>query len=308
MTSALTSPDARLSIEDARTDWRQTDASEFSRRHDWKRVQAQRTWALYLRWCAETGHVSRLEYARWLTGEAAPATQLYVTLNAGRALAAGLDYGCGVSDLSYLGRALDTLTAPEIDAMPEAQRVTHCRDLVVQARTEGTVSVPVSERAAVSAFTQRVSDSERLAQPEATALVIRAFEALPETMQQAAIQSQRTGQPLQDAARVIVAQALDPRRWLSQRPCFVPNCGMPSEELHHLKLTGTRFRSQEVLAPLCRRHHQAQMGQQSAHANHQQDWIAQHWPSEAAFWESLSALYAERLFGADTLNTLEENA
>jgi hypothetical protein len=302
---ALVSP-ARLSIEDARSDWRQIDASEFARRHGWKRDQARRTWALYLRWCAETGHVSRLEYARWLTGEAAPATQLYVTLNAGRALAAGLDYGCGVSDLSYLGRALDTLTAPEIDAMPEAERVTRCRDLVVQARTEGTVSVPVSEQAAVSAFTQKVSDSERLAQPEATALVIRAFEALPETMQQAAIQSQRTGQPLEDAARLIVAQALDPRRWLSARPCAVPNCGMPSEELHHLRLPDTRYRTQELLIGLCRRHHQAPAGQQSAHANHQADWIAAHWPSQEAFWRDLSAIYAERLFGADILNTLEE--
>lgn len=288
------------SLEDARDSYRAVDTAEYRRHHDTKRLLARQLYPLYLRWIAETGHASRMQFMAWLSDEVNPPRRLYDQLSAGRALSSGLDFDLGVSDLAVLGRLLDKLTPAEVQARIEVPGgLEALKAEATTQRKEGQVSVPTSELASVQAAIKRVSDSDNLPAPEALALTVQAFDALPDTLRSAAIESHRTGMPLEDAARRVVTQMLDPRMWLSQRPCFVPGCGMPSAELHHLKLVNTRFRSQEVLAPLCHRHHQAQTGQQSAHANHQQDWIAQHWPSQEAFWLDLAALYAERLFGKE---------
>ena len=307
---ALSAPSRLPSIEQAREAWRSEEASEYARHKEVLRSQARALWPLYIRWIAERsgGNSNRREFMRWLTAEEQPPTRLYDLLSAGAALQGGLDYDLGISDLAVLGRALDRLTAPEITDLLETGGVEAVRAVTTAQRTEGQVSVPTAELPTVRAAVQRVSESESLAAPEALALIVQAHDALPQTIRESAIHAARTGESLEDAARVIVGKMLDPRQWLSEQRCAVPGCGMASAELHHLKLDGTRFRSQEVLLPLCRAHHQAQPGHRSeaAHAQHQGDWIACFWPSQAAFWESLAALYAERLFGDGArLNAVE---
>lgn len=299
MTAQQIAPDTRRTLEEERAAFQSADAAEFKRKHEFKRSQARIVWPLFLRWSVETGLLSRRQFMVWLTGEADPAHALYDLLNAGRALNKALDFGYGVSDLAYLGRALDKWTPADILALPDAERVERCKALVVTSKETGMVELPTAALPSVRDTIKRVSDSDNIPAPEALALIVQGHAALSPELQASAIEAARSGRTLTDAAQHVVRQMLDSRQWLSRQACMVPGCGLPSAELHHLKAgQDTRFRSRELLAPLCARHHQAQHGTQAAHANHQADWIAQHWPTPEAFWLDLAALYADRLFGA----------
>ena len=283
------------SIEQHRADWMADYSGEDSRHGSAVREQARTLWPLYLHWQMETGQGRRSVFLRWLTGEEQPSMKYYQRLNAGKALASGLDFDLPAYQLATLGRALDRQTADEVQARLETPGGLEAM-VAEQRRQDGTVPLPTSELPAVKLAIQFVSDSEDLAAPEALALTVQAFDALPPTLQRAALQSARTGEALEDAARNVVKTMLDPRQWLSARLCSVPACAMPSAELHHVKLPGTRFRSQEILLPLCLRHHGAPHGQQAAHANHQDDWVLTHWPSVAAFWAQIAHMYADWAF------------
>lgn len=121
--------------------------------------------------------------------------------------------------------------------------------------------------------------------------------ALPLPIIRAGQQAARTGQTFADSVEQVIRDALDPRRWLAQQKCAVPACPNPTADLHHLRLPGGRYRSQNILLGLCRAHHEAEPGQDSpaAHAARQSAWIARHWPSEADFWRQVAAMYAEYL-------------
>ncbi len=288
------------SLEQSRDGWMHSYATEDARHGAVVREQARQLYPLYVRWQVETGQSLRSVFIRWLTGEKTPSMKFYERLNAGRALHSGLDHDLPAYHLATLGKQLDRQTPAEVqerlekpgglEAMQEEQR---------QQRQEGLVSVPVSELPAIRETVQGVSESESLPMQEAHSMALRAFGALSPLMKQASLRSARTGEQLEDALRTVLGEALDNYGWLMTHPCAVPGCQMPAAEAHHLKLTNTRSRSQTVLLELCHRHHQAQTGPQAAHANHQTDWIAQHWGSVALFWEERAALYAERLFGEE---------
>lgn len=288
-----------VSIEQHRADWMADYTAEGNRHGSAVREQARTLWPLYLHWQMITGQSLRSVFLRWLTGEETPSMTYYQRLNAGRALASGLDFGLPAYQLATLGRALDKQTAGEVQARLETPGGLEAM-AAEQKRQDGTVTLPTSELPAVKHAIQLVSYSEDLPAPEALALTVQAFAALPGTIQQAALQSARTGEALEDSARKVVKTMLDPRRWLSARLCSVPACAMPSEELHHVKLPGTRFRSQDILLPLCLRHHGAPHGQQAAHANHQDDWVLTHWPSVAVFWAQIAHMYADWAFQEDS--------
>lgn len=307
--SAIIQP--TFTLEDRRAEWRDLDSAEYARRHEWKRDHARRTWPLYLQWCAAQGRTSRLQFMVWLSGEDKPPTRLYGLLSAGAALHAGLDFDLGVTDLATLGRALDRYTADELRDRLEAEGLDGIKAEITEQRQEGEVKLPVSELPAVRAAIQAVSENETLGSGEALALIVQAHAALPETVRASAIEAAKTGTVFADAARSVVERMLDPHAWLASQPCAVPGCGMPSQELHHLKLPDTRFRTQNILLPLCARHHRAEPGHHSvaAHAQHQTDWIVRFWPSETDFWREIVQLYARRLFGdGATLNALEDTA
>ena len=284
-----------ISIEQHRADWMADYTAEGSRHGSAVKEQARTLWPLYLYWQMITGQSLRSVFLRWLTGEESPSMTYYQRLNAGRALASGLDFDLPAYQLATLGRALDKQTPDEVQARLEAPGGLEAM-AAEQKRQDGTVTLPTSELPAVRQIVQEVSDSEDLPAAEALALTVQAFGALRPLMKQASLQSARTGEHMEDALKSVLAAALDNYGWLMARSCAVPGCNMPAEQAHHLKLTGTRFRSQTVLLEVCLRHHQAQTGPQAAHANHQDQWITEHWGSLSLFWEERAALYATRLF------------
>lgn len=283
----------QLTLEQRRDQWIGEDDAEFKRHHEFRLAQARKTWPLYLQWCTETAQTSRRLFFQWLTGESDPPTRLYTALNAGRALISGLDFDYGLTDLALVGQALDRHTVEEISQMPDDRRIQLCKEEREQRKKDGLISVPASDIKGIKEVVKQVSESETLSEAEAFSLVVQAFSTLSPILQKATLESVKSGEPLEDGTRKALQQALNPHSWLSNQKCFVPDCNMPAEELHHLKLgSDTRFRSQDVLCPLCRRHHQASLSRGAAHEHHQSDWIQKFWPSEAEFWMDLAALYA----------------
>lgn len=285
-------------LEDEKAAWQ----AEYTRIRRDRLALARTCWILCARYLAQRGG-SKHTFLLWLHDGEEPGGSAYSYLYAGYAQQQNLsEPHWGLTDHAdvgrYLGQHGPVLTRELLAAGgPEAVR----RALRTE-RDDATFSqrLPESEREEVERAERRaarVSETETPGAPERRATPHRLLNVMPDSIIETAAEALRTGAAFEDAARTVVAAMLDPRHWLSRQPCAVPGCPNPTADLHHLRLPGGRYRSQNILIGLCRAHHEAEPGHDSpaAHAARQSAWIARHWPSEADFWRQVAATYAEYL-------------
>lgn len=295
MTQALHSH-AYLTLEERR------DVRHLSRRtlNARRLYEADELYALRQDWQRANANSSTREFIQWFNfGEFQARDYSYLRAGLARARHQWPD-SLRLGELADIGQVLeagwtvgDVVAMFNLDGMDGVRRLKPKRDTT-------HFEIPSSVADEVRDVVRQLSDSDSPS-PEQNAAALLALGSLPDSLQRAALAMHETGEDLTSALMSAEDKAANDHAWLSRQPCFVPQCGMPSAELHHLKLSGTRFRSQDVLIPTCLRHHQAQPGLHSvaAHAANQDEWIARFWPSQEAFWQSLAALYAERLFGGN---------
>lgn len=249
-----------------------------------RKALAAESWRLYLAWKLLYPVASMREYIGWL-GHGEVQTRWYAYLRAGLALSRGLDTpALRLGELAAMGeRLLAGETVQDVQSGPGPKPDTT------------TIRVSRDTAAALDATFAELSDSDtRLTRQDALETAVQSFAAAPAVIRRALVHAQQTGEHPLDALVQAVEERRDYRAWLKRQPCAVPGCGVRSGiELHHLRaMPDSRFRSAEVLLPVCARHHRAEPGHsEAAHAAHQSDWILAHWPDEAAFWQALALTY-----------------
>jgi hypothetical protein len=285
-----------LSLEDRRDVAHQQDTNLNSARLAF----ADELYSLLNHWRTANGNSSTREFIQWFCfGEYQARYYSYLRAGMARTRHQWPD-SLRLGELADIGAVLESgRTVGDVVAMFNLSGMEGVRALKPK-RDTTHFEIPTSVAPAVRDVVRSLSETDSPS-AEQNAAALLALGSLPDSLQRAALAMHETGQDLTSALISAEDKAANDHAWLSRQPCFVPQCGMPSAELHHLKLQGTRFRTQDVLIPTCLRHHQAQPGLHSvaAHASNQDEWIARFWPSQEAFWQSLAALYAERLFGGN---------
>lgn len=149
------------------------------------------------------------------------------------------------------------------------------------------IEFPTSVMPEVREIMENLSGSDGPA-AERHAAALLALGSLPDAVQRAGLAQHETGQDFTSALISAEDKGRDYRAWLATQGCAV--CGVHPVELHHLKAgSNARFRTHDVLLPLCARHHRAEPGTTPAvHAASQDDWATTHFGSPAALWQRVA--------------------
>ncbi len=260
-----------------------------------RRDQAQTLYELFLDWLPLYPKSSLREFITW-QGQGEYQARLYAYVFAGLALHSKLAWPeLRLGDLDTMGRLIWAgKTEAEVKALYESGGMDAVR-AGTTSRDTTNLKIPMASAAEARQIIAGVSDSDKLAAPEAAALIISAFGHADPVIQNALLHAERTGENPLDALITAADARRDYRLWLSGRPCAVPACGVRPVELHHLKAgQHARFRSNDVLLPLCTRHHQAQPGNTpAAHAANQDAWATTHFGSVVALWQHVALQLTE---------------
>lgn len=280
MTIVHEEPARQPTLEERREDLQRRDTTLNTER---KRY-AHDLHKLHLAWQLLYPKASLREFLGWY-GQGVVETRLYGYLRAGYAITRGLDAPhLRLGDLSGYGeRLLHGESAESIlsGAAPQLPPTTTIR---VTRETADALDQTFSELSA--------SDT-RLTRQDALETAVQAFAHAPAVIRRALVHAASTGENPLDALVQAVDKRRDWRGWLSQQSCMV--CGVRPVELHHVRVTANdRYRTHEVLAPICTRHHIARPGDgtDAAHTG-QDEWVARHFGGYEAFWLQVALTYVK---------------
>lgn len=238
-------------------------------------------WRLRLAWGLLYPRSSTRQFVIWL-GQGEYQGRWYSYLAAGLAKERGLDNpALSFGELAARGERLQAGETPE------------------QVRTQpaplsGETSIRVSRETATAldqTFAELSESDTHLTRQDALETAVGAFAHAPALIRRALVHARETGENPLDALVKAVDERRNWRGWLAQQPCMA--CGVRPVELHHVRVgADDRSRTNEVLAPVCTRHHIARAGD-SADAAHsgQAAWIERHFGSAETFWVKLALLY-----------------
>lgn len=280
MTLSLTTPARTETLEERRDAVARMDNDQ----NEARKRQAAEVHALRLAWGLLYPRSSTRDFITWI-GYGEYQGRWYGYLRAGLAHAAGLDRaGLLFGTLTAYGERLEhgELPAEILSGTPSK----------VPEKTSIRVTRETAE--ALDATFAELSEADtRLTRQDALETTVQAFAAAPAAIRRALVHSAATGENPLDALIRAVDERRDWKNWLSRQPCAV--CGVRPVELHHVRVgANDRYRTHEVLLPVCTRHHVARPGDGTDAAHTGQDaWIERHWGTPAAFWQALALLYVE---------------
>lgn len=162
-------------------------------------------------------------------------------------------------------------------------------------RETTTLSIPTAVAEEIREGIRAASNFDGPA-AETNASVLMAHFALPASVQRAGMAQAETGQDFTSALVEAAEVRRDVRKYLVAHGCLVPGCGVKvGIQLHHLRLfPDVRFRTYDVVIPVCPRHHIARPGDitDAVHAATQEAWAIRWFGGLAQLLATVVLLFA----------------